>query len=206
MHKLVIASLLIFSTAALADPPAKKPVAKGFWKALVKPNAKWVLKDTMAEKGPVAQIVVETYDVRKVGEADVARLRWTYVEGKEKHDYDRCGGCFTQVAVTAAGLYILGKEQDDGQVAEELKHKPSRSDPPKPYEATKRNEGRYLNLDTSDPAGAVACLGSGLPPGMECEDGTCFGEVCVSSSKGVVAVEGNYTPTEGPFRQEGYGK
>jgi hypothetical protein len=100
-------------------------------------------------------------------------------------------------------MYILEKDQDDAQVADALKRKPSRSDPPKPYEATRRNQGRYLHLNV-DKGDAVACLGEGNPPGVDCEDGTCFGEVCVSADKGVVSVEGNYTPTEGPFSQDGY--
>jgi hypothetical protein len=149
----------------------------------------------------VARIVVETYDVRKVGEADVARLRWTLVDGKAKSELMTCGGCFTQVAVTTAGMYILNREQDDAQVTEALKRKPSRSDPPKPYEATKQNEGRYLNLTSKDPNDPVACLGAGLPPGMDCEEGTCYGELCISAKQGVVSLEGNYTPTEGIFAQ-----
>jgi hypothetical protein len=107
----------------------------------VTPKAKWVLHDF--EEGQDDSVPVETYDVRKVGAADVARLRWR--NGDE--DISEGGGYPSQVAVTEAGLYLLQASQDDAAVAEALKKKPSRSDPPKPYKGTKLNGGRYLRID-----------------------------------------------------------
>src|SRR5262245_4709583 len=83
-----------------ADPAKPKPPKKakattksgptppkGFWKVLVQPKAKWTVAFFGGEKPIDASdyhpepITIETYDVRKVGTADVARLRWR--QGKD---------------------------------------------------------------------------------------------------------------------------
>ena len=202
---LVAAMVLGLWAAPSAAEPPKMP--KGTWKVLVSPKARWTLVEvdrTGAKGKKLDRIVVETYDVRKVGVADVARLRWTLVSGKEKSDLGRSdSGCYTQVAVTDAGLYLLDAAQDDAAVAEALKQKPSRSDPPKPYAGTMRNEGRYLKIyDT--PHGPIACLGSGpLPDAGDCDD-VCYGEVCISPTAGVVQLGGQWAPNYDLFAQAGF--
>lgn len=176
-------------------------LGKGTWDVLVQAKKKWVLRETVGDdKGT---ITVETYDVRKVGEAQVARLRWTLQHGKGKPTDvgDSDSGRYTQLAVTTAGLYLLSADMDDAKVAAALQKKPSRSDPPKPYEGTARNEGRYLHVEP----GPVVCLGQGPKPGDgECED-TCFGEVCISPKDGVVGLSGNWAPDVSMFSAKGYG-
>ncbi|HZS41652.1 MAG TPA: hypothetical protein VFF06_32705 [Polyangia bacterium] len=200
MKVFCVAALIV---AALARPAAadekkaddkkaddKKTTAqKGIWKILVKPGAKWVLRETIGDKKDT--ITVETYDVRKVGAADVARLRWTLKSGKDKRDVgDSDSGRYTQVAVTDAGLYVLSADMDDAKVAEALKKKPSRSDPPRPYQGTKQNQGRYLTVESAD----TVCMGWGPLPGAgDCED-TCEGEVCISSTAGVTKLSGTWAP------------
>ena len=79
-------------------PETKAAAAKGFWKVLVKPDAKWVLRETMDDdKTSTRTITVEPYEVRKVAGADVARLRWTLKDGEDVSDI---GGQYTQLAVT----------------------------------------------------------------------------------------------------------
>jgi hypothetical protein len=187
-------SLLV--AVSRAEPPA--PAQKGFWRILVQPKQHWVLVDTIGDAK--RQIVVETYDVRKVGGADVARLRWTYVFEDGKEDWgDPSDGRFTQVALTDAGLYVLSADMDDAKVAEALKRKPSRSDPPKPYKGTKRNSGRYLSY-TEESGDRVACFGWENLTG-ECED-TCMAEVCLSATRGFISVEGQAAPENGRFAQK----
>jgi hypothetical protein len=189
MRTLIALSLLI--SIAHADPPKMGP--KGIWKVLVRAKAKWVLKNTFEKEHD--KVIIETYDVRKVGVAEVARLRWTrvFADGQKE---PVATGLPTQVAVTDAGLYLLDAAQDDAAITEAIKKKPSRSDPPKAYKGTKQNEGRYLNVESSR-----VCLGQGPLPGAgECED-TCFGEWCVSAEDGIVGLEGNFAPENGQYER-----
>ncbi len=190
---------MLFAGIAHAET---KTIAKGIWKSLVKPNAKWTLQATTGDK--TKKIVVETYDVRKVGAADVARLRWTLVGKTEKSDIgDSDSGKYTQVAVTDAGLYILSSDMDDAAITEALKKKPSRSDPPKAYEGTKTNKGRFLHLRAINGTDVV-CAGVGPMPGAgECED-MCEGEMCVAADKGVVTLNGMWAPENDMFSQKGF--
>jgi hypothetical protein len=192
--------------ASPAGLRAEPTVGKGAWRALVQPKARWVLHDTINKEKPLRTIVIETYDVRKVAGADVARLRWTALLGTKKDEFwgdsDELPG---QVAVTDAGLYLLKAKATDAEIAERLKGKPSRSDPPKPYQGTKRNEGRYLDFrDTS--GGPVTCLGQGPLPGAgDCDD-ICDASFCVSPTAGVVIIEGLWAPEHSIFAQRGFDK
>lgn len=168
---------------------------KGFWKVLVQPHAKWTLymfgeiepaRDSDHHPPP---ITIETYDVRKVGDADVARLRWRQGDSTESALAFTHAPRLDQFAVTPAGLYLLNADMDDAQIAEALQGKPSRSDPPKPYKGTKLNEGRYLEIRDG-----MVCLGQGpTPDAPDCED-TCDGDVCISATDGIVRLEGNWAP------------
>ena len=179
--------LVLVTLSAVADG---KP-GKGFWKVLVTPKAKWVLHDKVLDKADT--ITVETYDVRRVGTADVARLRWMH--GKEPMGSTVLTP--TQVAVTSAGIYLMDAELDDAKVAEQLKKSPSRSDPPKEYQGTKVNNGRYLRVD-----GNSVCMGDAPVPDKTsepCAD-TCFAEVCVSD-RGIESISGNAAPGNTMFER-----
>src|SRR4051794_1681354 len=178
---LLIGALVV---GARADTKRATKAGKGFWKVMVKPNAKWVLHPSYDDDKKQATITVETYDVRKVDGADVARLRWTYsYDGKTKEDIGSTESSKpTQVAVTDKGLYLLIGKMDDAAISEALKKKPSRSDPPKAYEGTKLNNGRYMTVD-----GGKVCMGDGPLPGTgDCPD-VCDGRVCWTAD-GVVEI------------------
>lgn len=178
------------------------PPTTGFWLVLVKERAKWILRDTTgnAEERVRNTIVVETYDVRSVGPARVGRLRWTSVTPEEKGALDQCGfGCPRRVGVTAAGLYFLAEDASDAQILAAIKRPPDRSEPPRPYRATRRNQGRYLRFD-----GQRVCMGEEPLPGAEECDDTCVAEVCISGSAGVVRLSGTWAPSFGIFAQAGY--
>jgi len=173
-------------------------VEKGFWKILVKPKTKWTLRETIAPDAK-GVITVETYDVRKIGKADVARIRWTLDDGTAKRDIGGSSGRYTQVAVTDAGLYIMEASMDDKAVEKALAGKPSRSDPPKPYKGTKQNNGRYLMI-----LNGLVCIGEGPLPGAgDCPD-TCDGTMCISPTDGVVSLYGTWAPGISIFSQKGY--
>lgn len=189
-------------TAGPVSPPAAKPPTSGFWLVLVRDNTRWVLRDTLGEGDAPNRdkIVVETFDVRNLGAARVGRLRWTHVAGKEENALDQCGfGCPKRVAVTASGLYFLDEDASDAQILDAIKRPPDRSQPPRPYRATKRNQGRYLRFD-----GQRLCMGEEPLPGAgDCED-TCVAEVCISGRDGVVQLSGTWAPGFSIFAQPGY--
>jgi hypothetical protein len=175
-------ALMLLARFAGAETPA---ITKDFWRILVRPHKPWTVKSRDAGK-----IVIETYDVHKVGVADVARLRWTFFSTGSKEALplaaDDCR--WTHVAVTDAGLYLLKDEDDDAAIAKALAGKPSRSSPPKPYRATKQNKGRKLRVDD----GRV-CWGWENVSDEECDD-TCEGEACASPTAGIVYLDGTCAP------------
>ena len=185
----------------IAKSPAPAPADLGFWGILVKPKARWVLKDVMdTNKSPKHErpaITVETYDIRTVGAARVGRLRWTW---NDKTPYEQCGAvCLYRVAVTPSGLYFIDGDATDDKILETLKHRPSRSSPPREYSGTKRNGGRYLNFD-----GDMVCMGDApLADAGDCDD-TCFSVLCISKDKGVVQIGGTAAPDNGLFAQDGF--
>lgn len=200
---LVIAAAGILVTATTADANKKtvapKKPRKGFYKILVKPKAKWVLRKETddATERKKASITVETYDVRKVGDADVARIRWTYqYEGEKPTSIADGTDLPQQVAVTDKGMWLFSTIADDAKIAETLaSKKPSRSDPPKAYKGTHQNQGRYLEIR---PNGHV-CMGSGpLPGALECDD-VCFAEYCLDAIEGVVELGGTWAPNYETF-------
>jgi hypothetical protein len=187
MRSAWIAGLVVAVLATVSDAgPKKKSPGKGFWKSLVKPGAKWVLYDNFHEG---AELKIETYDVRTIGPAQVARLRWTLGDDAEALKYTHGPG-LTQVAVTDQGLYLMWAAWDDKKVAEELKKKPSRSDPPKAYKATKLNEGRSLTID-----GDNVCMAYTPPPDCDGCDG---GDVCLDSD-GFTSISLAFAPNGSEF-------
>ncbi len=190
---LVIA--LFVSSSAYADKKSKPP-GKGFWKVLVQPNAKWTLREN---SDPPSTLVIETYDVRKVGAADAARLRWTLIkpDGTKEDVSSTNEGRYEQVAVTPAGLYIMWKKMDDAKVAAYLENKPSRSDPPKPYKGTLQNAGRFLSIEDN----GQVCYGQEQVKGDGCDD-NCNASICLSATAGIVSVFGVYAPGNSAFTQD----
>ena len=132
--------------------------------------------------------------------ADVARLRWTMVsgDGKYKSEAATSGSQTpTQVAVTDKGIYLLTADMDDAKVSKALKGKPSRSDPPKAYKGTKKNNGRFLTV-----SGDVVCMGEEpLPDAGECAD-ICEGEICYSATDGVISMTGTLAPDHYNWEQK----
>jgi hypothetical protein len=184
----VVGVVAAFATSGAAD--GKKP-GKGFWKILVKPGAKWVLREGAGTSDADAKtLTIETYDVRTIGKAQVARVRYTLGDDAEALKYTHAGP-ITQFAVTDAGLYMLWASMDDAKVAEALKKPPSRSDPPKPYKATKLNEGRSLEI-TKD--GLVCMIDNPLPDDPCLEQGCEGGAICISATEGIVGLEGTWAP------------
>jgi len=184
-------------TLGSVEAKGKRP-AKGFWKILVKPNAKWVLvEDTSDAKERGRHVITaETYDVHKVGNADVARIRWTSTyDGKKVDDL---GNLITHVAVTKKGLYFLDDKDDDAKISKILKaKKPSRTDPPKPYKGTKRNKGRYQDVRNGQ-----VCIGQGpMPDAGPCDD-VCEGEMCIDPVDGIVELSGTWAPNYSTFKQK----
>ncbi|MBL9016001.1 MAG: hypothetical protein JNL83_17570 [Myxococcales bacterium] len=199
MNKIWSVGLVAVLVLAVGAGPSDAKPGKDFWKILVKPNAKWVLANTT--KNDKSTVTIETYDVRRVGDADVARLRVTHRWGTGKDDAaDNSGasGLPVQVAVTAKGLYFLNDTKDDAKILAVIAGKPTRSSPPKAYKATKTNKGRYLRID-----GDTVCMGEEpLEDAGECAD-ICEGEVCISATDGVVSLHGTMSPNHDDFAQKG---
>jgi hypothetical protein len=169
----------------------------------VAPKASWQLDERAPDKGgKPSSIRVETYDCRVLANASVARLRWTQVLATGNKDVgDSNLGRYTQVAVTAAGIYLLSADMDDAAVTSALKRKPSRSDPPRPYSGTSQNQGRFLTIEDGKD-GPIACMGAPTP--RESDKDPVVGEVCVSAAKGIVFLGGGYAPGGKIFAQPGY--
>jgi hypothetical protein len=188
--RIVWIGCLVLAMSGVVGAGVKKP-GKDFWNVLVAPKATWVLHEPSAS-GDAAQksgtVIVETYDVRTVGRAKVARLRWTHKDSTG--EATTFGGNTvqpTQVAVTPAGLYLLDAAMDDAAVAAALTKKPARSSPPRPYKGTKQNGGRYLKV-----YGDKVCMGWANVEG-ECGD-VCESEVCFSATAGVTSITGFDAP------------
>jgi len=212
--------LFLTQARALANPAGAGGAAakstptpqSNTWSVLVQPRMRWVLHDTFPETA-ARVVVVETYDVHQVAGAQVARLRWTAKEterakarGKDKDGSDigsQDGPCFTHLAVNPRGLYILRDEEGDTAIATQVQGKPSRSEPPRAYKGTQKNEGRYLSI-YAQVDGPIICIGNGPEPGAgECDD-VCFAEMCFSPTKGVVQISGTAAPDYGVYEQKGF--
>lgn len=190
MVKLAIVAMLL--GVAHADAP-KKP-GKGFWRVLAQPNQKWELvewnpPDSAKPDHAPNKLTITTYDVRKLDGADVARLKWSLNGSDDNALQFTNAGPLTQIAVTDAGAYLFYASADDAKIRAALKGKPSRSDPPKPYRATKLNEGRYLTVQDG-----LVCMGyEPLPDAPECEE-VCGASVCIAADEGIVMLDGSWAP------------
>jgi hypothetical protein len=145
---------VVEAKAAAAKPGAPR------WAVLAQP-ARWVLHGPSDSGEPVPDLVIETYDIRTVGGAQVARLRWS----EDGQPYPSAP--VTQIAVTAAGAFFLDAGADDAAVTAALAGKPSITDPLQPMPASTSADGRYLEVRQED----VVCIGEGPPPDAgDCED------------------------------------
>jgi hypothetical protein len=200
-HRFALALLLLPLVARRAEGDLAAP---SFWGALVAPHARWALPKKDVPAGAKAETtIVETYDARTVAGAHVARLRWTHETAAGKRDVgDSDAGRYTQLAVTAAGLYVLSADMDDAAIAKALQKPPSRSDPPRRYAGTKQNGGRFLRL-AQGAHGLIACLGKGAVPSGPACGADCAGEVCVSAADGFVRLDGAFAPGGGTFASAG---
>jgi hypothetical protein len=185
-----------------ADSTTHVGSTAGIWRVLVTPGAKWVLYNTFVEqKDARPTLTVETGDVRKVGAADVARLKWTWagLGASDEHTVGVPG----QVAVTQAGVWLLDGELDDKGVAAELAKPPSQPNPPVKIDEQTREDGVYVHMWAKGDE-PIVCVGEGPVPGAdECED-VCFGEMCVGAKGGIVSVSGTWAPNFETYEQDGY--
>jgi hypothetical protein len=198
MRSLALVASLLASQAAWAEramPP------RGFFRALVVAGARWTLI-APGQRGPQT-VIAETYDVRKVGRADVARLRWSFITEGGVRDDEWVGESLPrQVAVTAAGVYLLGEGEDDASVLRRLKRPPTYRDPPRIVGAMTTRDGEYAVVRPSS-EGPVFCFGEGPPRNPPpCED-VCFGEMCVGA-RGIVSIDARWAPNDELFSVRGF--
>jgi hypothetical protein len=189
--------LLLLVASAADAAPRKKPAAatpagvvkeakaSSVWEPLVVANARFVLH---GGEGESARIIVESYDVRTVKGAKVARLRWVVEEGGARSPMGN--SLPTQIAVTKKGAWLLTDRLDDKAVGEALRGKPTFTDPPR---AGHSDDG-YVRKD-----GEAVCVGIGTPPETPCPAGVCHAEYCLEPGVGLTSMSGNYTPSAGKF-------
>lgn len=190
--------LVLLLAFPLADAAPARGPGKNFWRILVKPGGKWILylaqKDKLDEE---LALTINTYDVRKVAGADVARLRGA-INTPQPDDFDLQP--FSQVAVTAAGIYLLRANMNDAMIAEALKHEPSFPDPPKAAHKTDGVKDEFVELHDN----AIVCVGFRGPP-HACID-YCSAEMCVSATEGIVRLSGAWAPFDHQFAQKKFWK
>ena len=199
-------SLGALPSVAGAKAPAKKETAPaGLWKPLVAAGARWTLVQMVEKAQKPGHVVVETYDVRKVAGADVARLRYTVTApgGKGEALPD---GPPAQLAVSDKGAWVFERGADDAAIARALaKKKPDYLDPPALVKGGTRKDGKYTNL-IHVKKGDKVCIGDGPAKGAgECED-VCFAEVCLSPAEGLVSLGGTWAPNAEPYEAAGWGQ
>ncbi len=194
MNRLAVGLAMVSALGATtaADGPAKH----GVWQPLVQAHARWLLRDTGTVQN-ADTIAVETYDVRKIGGADVARLRWVLQQGTRHRDVGAslAGGRFTQLAVTPRGLYLLSASMDDAKVARALAAAPTWRDPPDAVEPASSGDGSFVRVDRS----GLVCVGHVAAEGAcDGETGLCEGELCVDAG-GVARIAGSWAPGNATF-------
>ena len=206
MRRLSILVLMLCSAGiseAKQAPKAAPPsfVHLGAWRQLVQPGARWELVakvDSTAKKKP-ARITIETWNVHKVDDAEVAALRWTLHRDGGTADVYAKIPIARQIAVTPAGIYFFLTVLSDKEIRAALRKPPIYVEPPTAIAGRTRSDGKYLLMQ-----GSYVCVGDGpLPPAPECHD-VCTGELCIDPHSGIVSVEGNYAPDGSSFRSETY--
>jgi len=185
--------------AKVAQEPAFKelfvglPVVlpKGLWRSLVKPGGKWTLPlvsklmDYEMETAP-EQITIQVVDVRKVGGADVVRLRWSSARGKRVGEEVGENYIPHQIAVSEKGVFTFGEEDSDATILAALKKKPSFTEPPKLENAYDREDGRFVFAPAARPGSA--CFGWGATDST-CGANPCCSWLCLDAS-GIIGIGG----------------
>ena len=208
---ILLAAVALTAAAGVAHAgKAKEPhLDPGVWASLVKPGATWTLAGQgPAQYAPHGSLTVTNYDVRKVGDADVARLRWTLEERTSKTDLPEGEGRPFQVAVTKRGVWFLSASDDDKAIAKALKKKPTYADPVVP---TKRKDGSYVEILDGGKS-AMVCVGKEAHVRPRCDDTGgarrwhglgCWAWLCVSPD-GVVSLGGSYADDPYGYSAAGY--
>lgn len=188
-----------------AKPPAPAPRSPSVWEPLVLPGARFVLLGAPPPSSPSSlpttstpgpRIVVESYDVRVVHGAKVARLRWVVEDNGARSPMGN--SLPTQIAVTKRGAWLLTDRLDDKGVTAALARKPTFADPPRLVE----NDDGYVRRSGADGGsgeGDGVCIGIGTPPSKPCPAGVCHAEYCLAPGIGLTSMSGNYTPSAGAF-------
>lgn len=189
----------------LACPPAL-PVVKTestVWGPLVRLGACWTLvKHVQGTPDWDDKLLVQTYDVRKVGAVDVARLKYTL--GRNSSPHQPSGDVLPkQVAVTAKGVWFLAGDADDAAITAALLKPPTHAARPKKVEPTPENGYTFVR-EAKTSGGPIVCVGQEISPSLRKCEGTCNATVCFSASHGVVLVEGTPAPALGTFVQNGF--
>jgi hypothetical protein len=173
-------------------PPPGGVAKPGLWQPLVATATSWKLINYNIRDQPDEDnaVIVSNYDLRQVGAAAVARLRWKTSAGEDVGSGEHLP---QQVAVSGHEVWFLPLNADDDAVSQALTRKPTFWDPPVDVHPTRKNKWRWVQT-SSGKHGLVTCIGHHQPRGgNECED-TCSGMVCFSATNGIVAVEGTSSP------------
>jgi hypothetical protein len=161
----------------------------------VRAGARWTLTD-----GGAARVEVRTFDVRRVGDADVARVSWTTVPADVDPSWSADeAGLPTQLAVSSRGVWFLRASQDDAAVARAIAGAPTWPALPEERGATADDIrfARFVERST----GRTLCVGDDevvRHPAVE-GGGDGWGDLCVAPGVGLVGLEGNRAPNLGSF-------
>ncbi len=197
-------SVLLTSVISLNGRGAEKAVAAdaapGLWRPLVAAPATWKLinYNIRTEPNQDDAVIVTNYDLRQVGPASVARLRWRQSDGEDAGSGEHLP---RQVAVAGNKVWFLPLDADDAAVERALTRKPTFGDPPANIRPTRKNRWRWVNTSEGK-HGSVTCIGH-YRQDDGCED-TCTGMVCFSATYGIVAVEGTSSPNFEHYALEGH--
>ena len=166
----------------VSAPMSKAP--KGLYDALVTRGKRWEL--TNGEE----KLVVENYNVRKVGNARVAELRWAMGKGKYS------GGWPRLVIVKKSGLVVLDSLREDSNIKKLVKSKPQYADPPR---LNQKNRAYYAQVLDD-----MVCLGFDFwakkrGEGDICGDESCLWRMCLGP-EGIVGADDAGASSHAPAR------
>ncbi|MDI3288727.1 hypothetical protein [Polyangium sp. 15x6] len=189
----------------MACPPAL-PVLKTestVWGPLVRRGACWtLLNHTKGAPDYDDTLLVMPWNVRKVGKADVAQLKYTLGRNSSAHESPD-DVLPKQVAVTDQGVWFLPADADDAAITAALRKPPTHAAKPKTFEPTQENGYTFVR-EAKTSGGPIVCAGHAIPPAQgNCGD-KCNAMVCFSASNGVVIVEGTAAPASGVYAQNGF--
>src|SRR5579859_5639584 len=192
---------LLGLAAAVSDRSAVADPVHGVWTSLVAGKRTWRLINYNIRDDPNEDdaVIVENYDLRRVGRAAVARLRWTTSWGENVGDREHLP---QQVAVIDGRVWWLPLEASDDDVVRAIRKMPTFSERPSDVAPTRKSKWKWV-LTTSGAQGTLICIGHMQPRGEECED-TCSGMVCFSPKDGIVAIEGTASPNFEYYAMRGH--